>query len=545
MKKPIIYLTLLLTVMRIVSAREATFRTGIDNIEFRLDGKSIPGGWYVSPEENPDIIETTAREIFFASDVDRISVILDEWERFYLDMLTARGDTARVRITRYPVCPFENPDSELLKLPASGKLSREQAAFDIDALVYTLDQVHPDIFSVCGQESFFRAVNKAKASLPDSVSPVELYLRVAPVVSMIGDGHTSLVFPFNSFYTRDTKRFPVFVDILSDGAMNCRMSVDSVIPRDARILSINGVSATEMVDSMLPFVSGEKRHYRLSGVNYSFPALLLTMYPADSYTVEYLPRGNKKPLRHTFPALTLDEIRPRLPKENAVQKRDIYSFTVDSVNNVAVMDFKSFQDVPRMVHFADSMFSALREKHIGNLIIDLRDNGGGNSAVGDVLLRYLSPIPFTQMEKALVKVTPTTARLRELPIPAGGFEFYDSDPSEYIVPLTVQEGHYDGKVYLLTSNKTFSSAGSFAWAFKETGAGTVVGEETGGMNVSFGEVIYFTLPVSKLYSSVSCKRFWLFHADENDIHGTLPDIPVPAADAMSAAMKLAKKNRRK
>lgn len=545
MKKPIIYLILLLTVMGIVSAREATFRTGIDNIEFRLDGKSIPGGWYVSPEENPDIIETTAREIFFVSDVDSISVTLDEWERFYLDMLTARGDTARVRITRYPVCPFENPDPELLKLPSSGKLSREQAAFDIDALVYTLDQVHPDIFSVCGQESFFRAVNKAKASLPDSVSPVGLYLRVAPVVSMIGDGHTSLIFPFNSFFTRDTKRFPVFVDILSDGSMNCRMSVDSVIPRDARILSINGVSAAEMVDSMLPFVSGEKRHYRLSGVNYSFPALLLTMYPADSYTVEYLPRGNKKPLWHTFPALTLDEIRPRLPKENAVQKRDIYSFTVDSVNNVAVMDFKSFQDVARMEHFADSMFSALREKHIGNLIIDLRDNGGGNSAVGDVLLRYLSPIPFTQMEKALVKVTPTTARLRELPIPAGGFEFYDSDPSEYITPLTVQEGHYDGKVYLLTSNKTFSSAGSFAWAFKETGAGTVVGEETGGMNVSFGEVIYFTLPVSKLYSSVSCKRFWQFHADENDIHGTLPDIQVPAADAMSKAMKLAKKNRRK
>lgn len=545
MKKPIVYLTFLLSVMGIVSAREATFRTGLDNIEFRLDGKPIPGGWFVSPEQNPDIFETTAREIFFASDVDTLSVALDEWEKFNIDMLTTGGDTARVLITRYPVCPYENPDPELLKLPASGKLSSEQAAFDIDALVYTLDQIHPDIFSVCGQESFFRAVNKAKESLPDSVSPVELYLRVAPVVSMIGDGHTSLIFPFNTFFTQDTKRFPVFVDILSDGSMNCRMSVDSVIPRDARILSINGVSATEMVDSMLSFVSGEKRHFRLSGVNYSFPALLLTMYPADSYTVEYLPLGNKKPLRHTFPTMTLDEIRPRLPQKNTAQNHDIYSFNIDSVNNVAVMDFRSFQDIPRMEHFADSMFTALREKHIGNLIIDLRDNGGGNSAVGDVLLRYLSPIPFTQMEKALVKVTPTMTRLMGADIPATGFKFEDSDPATYITPLTPQEGHYDGKVYLLTSNKTFSSAGSFAWAFKETGSGKVVGEETGGMNVSFGDILYFQLPVSKLSCSVSYKRFWLFHADENDIHGTLPDIPVPAADAMKAAMKLAKKNRRK
>ena len=130
-------------------------------------------------------------------------------------------------------------------------------------------------------------------------------------------------------------------------------------------------------------------------------------------------------------------------------------------------------------------------------------------------------------------------------IPAAGFTFEESDPSEYIIPLTPQEGHYHGKVYLLTSNKTFSSAGSFAWAFKETGAGKTVGEETGGMNVSFGDILYFRLPVSKLSCSVSYKRFWQFHADENNIHGTLPDIPVPAADALDAAMKLVGKNRRK
>ncbi len=545
MKRPIIYLTFLLSVIAVLSARDTTFRTGTDNIELRLNGKPVPGGWEVSPDLNPDILETTAREVFFASDIDTLAVTLDEWENFHIDMLTARGDTARVRLTRFPVCPFENPNPELLRLPASGKLTREQAAFDIDALVYTLNQVHPDIFSVCGQEPFFRAVNKAKASLPDSVSPVGLYLRVAPLVSMIGDGHTSLVFPFNTVFTRDTKRFPVSVNILSNGTMNCRMSVDSIIPRDARILSINGVSAAEMIDSMLPLVSGEKRHFRLAMVSYTFPALLQTMYPADSYTVEYLPRGNKKPVRHTFPSMTFDEILSRMPKENTVQNHEIYSFSVDSVKNVAIMDFRSFQDVGRMKHFADSMFSVLREKHIGNLIIDLRENGGGNSAVGDVLLRYLSPVPFVQMEKALVKVTPATARLMGADIPAGGFTFEESDPSEYIIPLTPQEGHYHGNVYLLTSNKTFSSAGSFAWAFKETGAGKTVGEETGGMNVSFGDILYFRLPVSKLSCSVSYKRFWQFHADENNIHGTLPDIPVPAADALDAAMKLVGKNRRK
>ena len=45
-----------------------------------------------------------------------------------------------------------------------------------------------------------------------------------------------------------------------------------------------------------------------------------------------------------------------------------------------------------MKMFADSMFVTLREKGIKNLIIDLRNNGGGNSMVGDVLF----PLHFSQ-----------------------------------------------------------------------------------------------------------------------------------------------------
>ena len=44
-----------------------------------------------------------------------------------------------------------------------------------------------------------------------------------------------------------------------------------------------------------------------------------------------------------------------------------------------------------MKMFADSMFVTLREKGIKNLIIDLRNNGGGNSMVGDVLSATFLP----------------------------------------------------------------------------------------------------------------------------------------------------------
>ena len=195
-----------------------------------------------------------------------------------------------------------------------------------------------------------------------------------------------------------------------------------------------------------------------------------------------------------------------------------------------------------MKMFADSMFVTLREKGIKNLIIDLRNNGGGNSMVGDVLFRYISPKAFKQMGKALVRVTPTTIRLTGRTQMVPGWSFYnDESKGNLIPPLTKEEGHYEGSVYLLISHHTFSSAGSFAWAFKEFGMGTVIGEESGGMNVSFGDIIYYKLPVSGLSCTISFKRFWQYGADEKEIHGTLPDYAVPHEAALAKAFQLIKK----
>ena len=531
-----------LALFEIATAQKAIFKTGVDNVKLILDGQTVEGGWRVSPQLNPDILETAAHEIVFISDIDSLTINLNEWESINFDMLTQHGDTARVMVTRSAKNQFDNPNPALLKVAPSGNLSRKQAEFDIDALVYGLSQVHPDIFSVCRQEDFFRAVNKAKTSLPDSVSNMELYRLTAPIVAMIGDGHTCLGVPFNTVFTEKLERLPVFVNVLTDRSIICTSSLDSIIPKGSKILSINGVKSDDMLDSMMPFVSGERPHFKLSRIDGSFPGLFHMLYNAKQYEVKYLPKNSKKPLIHTFPAVTWSEIKKRCPSTRNRKRHENYSFSIDKANNVAIMDFREFSNIPKMEHFADSMFAALRDNNIGNLIIDLRNNGGGNSRVGDILLRYISPEPFVQMDKSLVKITPLTSRLMGNNEVQLMFQFHEADSTGYIQPLSPEEGHYTGTVYLLTSNKTFSSAGSFAWAFKECGMGTVIGEETGGMNVCYGDILMYPMPVSRMNTSISFKRFWQLRADENDIHGTIPDIAVPASDAMDAAMKLVRKN---
>ncbi|MBD5265401.1 MAG: hypothetical protein HDS44_00340 [Bacteroides sp.] len=527
-------------------ANERMFRTGTNKVDLIVDGHLQKGGWHVSPQINPDIFETTASEVIFASDKDTLVInSLKEWESFDFVMLTPEGDSAHVRVRRNAVNPFENPNPELLKIACSGNLTKEQAIFDIDALIYTLSQVHPDIFSVCRQEDLFRAVNNAKSSLPDSVSPIQLYRAAAPIVAMIGDGHTNLNLPSKQFLTAGRKRFPVYVNVLSDRSIICKSSLDSIISKGDKILSVNNISADSLINAMLPYVSGERPHFKLSRLDTRFTALFEMLFPADSYEVKYQPQGTGKILSHTFPATLWGEILKRCPSTKQKRKAENYSYTIDHQNNVAIMDFREFSDIEKMENFADSMFTDLRKHNISNLIIDIRNNGGGQSTVGDVLLRYISPEPFVQMDKALIRVTPLTAKLLGNPDVSPMFVFHEVDSTQYIQPRTPEEGHYSGNVYLLTSNKTFSSAGSFSWAFKECGMGTVIGEETGGMNVCYGDILMYRLPVSNLSTSISFKRFWELRADENDIHGTLPDVTVPSADALDRAMELIKKNARK
>lgn len=514
------------------------------SLKMAFNGIVSPKSWYIDASINPDVLTTTAGSVTFISGIDTLTVNLDEWSHRDITVMTVEGDSAHVRISRQAANPYENPDPELLKRAPSGQLSPEQAKFDLDALFYTISEVHPDMYSVAGQVELLSAINRASESITDSISVEELYKIAAPVVAMIGDGHTNLFFPANEVFKKETKRIPVWMHVESDRTITVDRSLDSIMPRGTKILKINGKTANQIIDALLPYVSGETEHFRLSRLDDLRPLLHMSM-PADSYEIEYIAPGRSEACSATFPALAPPEYMSRVPAPNNNSSGEPYTFRIDETEKVGIMDFRSFEDKKKMKEFADSMFSALREQGIRDLIIDIRENGGGASVVGDILLQYFSPKPFIQMEKSLIRITPTTRRLMWYDDIKPGIYYDVTTEDKFHKPLSREEGFYDGKVWLLTSNKTFSSAGSFAWAAQAFGAGTLVGETTGGMNVSYGDVLGYNLPVSGITCGISYKRFWKHNADENDIHGAIPEYQVPKEQAMKKALQLIRDSRQR
>ena len=214
---------------------------------------------------------------------------------------------------------------------------------------------------------------------------------------------------------------------------------------------------------------------------------------------------------------------------------------LDYHKNIGIIEFNEFQDMEKFKVFLDSTFQVLQKENIGNLIIDIRRNGGGSSLLGDKLFQYISPVPFRQYGKTIIKYSDIQKQIYktrhnwDITNP-NGIEIINQDGE--LIALEENNLRYKGNVFLLISHTTFSSAANFSWAFKYFKMGTVVGEETGGMAVQFGETVAPTLPNSGFLIGISSKKFYSYGATDENIHGTLPDYAVEAENALNFTIDL-------
>ncbi|MCH5221453.1 MAG: hypothetical protein J1F05_03870, partial [Muribaculaceae bacterium] len=99
MNRQILLLAAFITGCMNLMAHQKIFHTSSDAIKLLQD--DFESTWKVNPELKPDILETIASSIAFISDKDSIVIDnLKDWESFDFVILTNKGDSAEVRVTR-------------------------------------------------------------------------------------------------------------------------------------------------------------------------------------------------------------------------------------------------------------------------------------------------------------------------------------------------------------------------------------------------------------------------------------------------------------
>ena len=238
----------------------------------------------------------------------------------------------------------------------------------------------------------------------------------------------------------------------------------------------------------------------------------------------------------------------RYPK-HALPKPNLTFEMVDSMPKTAVLYVSSFEKIKKRdlfnLGFARKLkrdFREAKKNRVENLVIDLRNNGGGSVLNSARLLRYLVPEPFSVFgDGHLKKRAICPYSFKGGPPPFGLLFFFfehrwDKKSGGWRDRRHRKPGYkphksliFNGQTWFLTNGASFSAAVSVPSICRSHGIGKIVGEPTGGafwgdFAARFKTV---TLPNSKIRVRIPLKK--LDHAVDFSKNKTLlvePDFPV-------------------
>ena len=207
-------------------------------------------------------------------------------------------------------------------------------------------------------------------------------------------------------------------------------------------------------------------------------------------------------------------------------------------DGVAYVKFNEFPGTPE----SRAAIDAFMKDHASAraLIIDGRTHHGGSPADIDALMPYLYAKPTVLVDMDMAQSVARTRgpppggelpSMKVLKAPEGILRREHS-----VIPHPTEHGLFGAKVYYLISNRTGSAAEHLALAFKRTHRATLIGEHTAGANhfggvEPLGDGLMAFIPVGRTFDP-DTGLDW-------EGTGILPDVAVPAADALTEALKLA------
>ena len=407
------------------------------------------------------------------------------------------------------------------------KLSAEQLLYDLDYLFNKLEYIHPNLYAYTPEDEIDQAISSIKSEIRDSMNSVDFWLRVSPIVNSLDHGHTGIT-PQNSEVNRyigelqktGFSYFPFSILIIDSNIYVHDIYTDTkVIERGNRVISINGINASDILFKLINYENGERMEYRLYYVERGFIWNYPLIYPNSKYKVVYMNKGVEKTI--LLNGISEQETDEYAAKVFSVYKKN-YRFKIVE-NNIACIEYNQCHDYDNFKLFLDSAFTIIKHDKITNLIIDIRKNEGGDSRLNALLLTYLTYKPFYECSKHIEKITSDIRTTNE---------YYSQFSKDTILKLTKYqyyenkpENHlsFKGKVFLLTGIATFSSGTELAMLIKDFELGEIIGQETGGIPTGYGDRFNFELPNTKTKVSVSYK--WsLRPSGIDDDRGVIPDI---------------------
>lgn len=385
------------------------------------------------------------------------------------------------------VLSLANTDNQTAKNERLNRRQIDHWRNDIDFMQQQLEDRHIDLYHSITAESFNNEIARIKQQLPLLTEP-GVMVELMRLIKQVGDGHTQF-----AHWGGPHHRYPIELRLFGDDFRLISVEHKHKDLLGAALIAIDEMPIIQVRRLLIPVLQGvenihseKQRLPETIVIAEVLQGLTITKSLEQAEFTFKLPTGGLRKLH-------LNSVSQRQLQTQAMSSLDLakpanftrHKISIDGIDlllstnsEIAYLDFYRYPKLSRMNDFAEDLTNLLRQQKTRNVIIDLRNNGGGDFFVG------------LQLAWALIMVD----------------------------NLNWREG-----IYVLIGPKTFSAAMSNAVQYRQLLNARLVGEPTGANPVGYQDADTFSLPHSG-WTVMYSKRRYRFQDFASA--GVLPDIIV-------------------
>jgi len=344
---------------------------------------------------------------------------------------------------------------------------------EFESMINQIQETHPNLGMIVDYDELYRVKKEILEQITKPMNQLEVFRLYSRLNPILADGHSAIGLPeYKNQIVEATKQgdriFPLHVFVDKDFRLMVK-SPSHGLAAGTVLHSINGIDAVEITRYLVQHMFGDNSDIRRILVGDRFAEHLWMHYGSTQSFVFGINEGEE------MKYVTIDGTTDLLPhRRNDLSFEDQYSFEFLADNQVGYLKANTFwlpDGTDEWFALTDSIFSELMDKGSNYLIIDIRDNGGGDDQMWiKGIMPYIAKKKWQRMTHFLGRVREIDetypGRLGEVAI----FDYY----GEYEVS---DQPKFEGEVYVIVGRKTYSSAIMFTSIIKDNELGTIVGQE--------------------------------------------------------------------
>ncbi|OSZ68784.1 hypothetical protein CAP40_09620 [Sphingomonas sp. IBVSS2] len=435
----------------------------------------------------------------------------------------------------------------------------EVARSDLKLLYETLQEAHFDLYAHRSKAEYDALYRTLSDSIRGPMTSVAVATMFQKFVAYGKIGHARIEAPVVAFVTYlqgGGTLLPLFIRVDGNRVLLTEPADDGgKLRAGTEIIAIGGKPVHDVIAHLGGYVSAERPYMAHAQMEESFPVLLwLDRGQVASIEVTAIVAG--RPQTISVPALTLAQRRAlnaKYPTGSFATEFSTREYKPLG-NGIAYLRPGPFFNIEQpaagsapsyqaasFLAFVDDSFRKILASGATDLILDLRNNPGGDNSFSDPMVAWFATRPFrftssfTLKASAATKADYARQRAAGTPIDPSFASQMDAEARapngtryKYDLPLVQPRGEprFHGRVWALVNRHSYSNATSVAALIQDYGFGKVIGEETADVASNFASVQSFTLPGTQIVVTYP-KSHFVRPNGKDDVSGVTPDIVIP------------------